>query len=239
MKGKPMKDREAALEISHARELAELTQQWVAFRRAEAGEDAEDGGDADDAESAAPATAAPVPAEGGLYAERSVGQSKQKKKAAAREAREAEQERATAAAAAAMPDRKAIEAEQLAAKLAKANLFEGSYAGCAASVRPIRADGHCMFGSIADQLTFYMVDDASAGRATSGPRDAAALRVAAVEYMRAHRDDYVPFLVSDSGDIVGDGTSQSNASTRSSFAVFFSLCLFDVSHVSCLRRGRR
>lgn len=182
--------------------MAALQAQWTAFRLAEAGEAAPAPGAAALAESGAAAAAVG----GGMYADRSGEISKQKKKALAREAREAEAERALAAEAAALPDKRALEFAALAAKLAAQVAFEGSFAGCAPRIKEVRADGHCMFRAIADQLALHAADDDGDASAATRLRDAAALRTAAVEHMRAHRDDFAPFLISADGDPVGTQT---------------------------------
>ncbi|KAJ2794057.1 OTU protein, partial [Coemansia furcata] len=57
-------------------------------------------------------------------------------------------------------------------------------------VRPINADGHCLYSAFADQLCTYH------GQSASYPD----MRTRAAEYMRAHRDDFMPFMAHDSGD---------------------------------------
>lgn len=60
-------------------------------------------------------------------------------------------------------------------------------------MREIRADGHCLYRSVEDQLSRWQ----------AGPPDVAALRAATAAWMRAHPDDYLPFLELEEGD--GDG----------------------------------
>ncbi|KAJ2754224.1 OTU protein [Coemansia pectinata] len=58
-------------------------------------------------------------------------------------------------------------------------------------VRSINADGHCLYSAFADQLCTYHAQP------TSYPD----MRRRAAEYMRAHRDDFMPFMAHDSGDL--------------------------------------
>ncbi|KAJ2057569.1 OTU protein, partial [Coemansia sp. S155-1] len=57
-------------------------------------------------------------------------------------------------------------------------------------VRSINADGHCLYSAFADQLCTYHAQPASYPD----------MRRRAAEYMRAHRDDFMPFMAHDSGD---------------------------------------
>ncbi|KAJ2741725.1 OTU protein [Coemansia sp. BCRC 34301] len=57
-------------------------------------------------------------------------------------------------------------------------------------VRPIKGDGHCLYSAFADQICTYH------GQPASYPD----MRRRAAEYMRAHRDDFMPFMAHDSGD---------------------------------------
>ncbi|KAJ1997996.1 OTU protein [Coemansia thaxteri] len=61
-------------------------------------------------------------------------------------------------------------------------------------VRPINADGHCLYSAIADQLCTYH----------SLPVSYSDMRSRAAQYMRAHRDDFMPFMAHDSGHPFSD-----------------------------------
>jgi OTU domain-containing protein 6 len=61
------------------------------------------------------------------------------------------------------------------------------------AVKSIRADGHCLYHSVADQLAQHPSGDDSS--AADGPLpDFLALRRLAAEHMRARRDDFEPFV---------------------------------------------
>eukprot|EP00198_Chlamydomonas_reinhardtii_P000235 XP_001689570.1 predicted protein [Chlamydomonas reinhardtii] len=74
------------------------------------------------------------------------------------------------------PSDKALEEERLADLLAPLGL----------AIREIRADGHCMYRAVEDQL-------GQAGGAASAP-DHLALRKLAAAHIRAHADDFLPFI---------------------------------------------
>ncbi|KAJ2792405.1 OTU protein [Coemansia linderi] len=57
-------------------------------------------------------------------------------------------------------------------------------------VRQINADGHCLYSAFADQLCTYHSQSASYPD----------MRRRAAEYMRLHRDDFMPFMAQDNGD---------------------------------------
>lgn len=107
--------------------------------------------------------------------------------------RAAEQEAAAEAAeaeAATMTDHRTIEKTYLLREFKAHNLVE----------QEIRPDGHCLFAAVADQLQQQAVplggEDAAAGAAVLPYR---ATRARAADYMRAHADDFAPFLA-DEGD---------------------------------------
>ncbi|KAJ1732208.1 OTU protein [Coemansia biformis] len=58
-------------------------------------------------------------------------------------------------------------------------------------VREIRADGHCLYSAIADQLCAYH------GQPAAYPQ----IRKRAAEYMRSHRDDFIPFMAREDGEM--------------------------------------
>ncbi|KAJ1860733.1 OTU protein [Coemansia sp. RSA 2703] len=80
-----------------------------------------------------------------------------------------------------MVDVAAIESEAIANLVAKDGL----------AVHEIRADGHCLYSAIADQISTYH----------GQPADFQTMRKRAADYMRQHRDDFMPFMVTDVGDM--------------------------------------
>ncbi|KAJ2699295.1 OTU protein [Coemansia sp. IMI 203386] len=61
-------------------------------------------------------------------------------------------------------------------------------------VHDIRADGHCLYSAFADQVNTYH-------GSSSSFQD---MRCLAAQYMRQHRDDFMPFMVTDCGDMFTD-----------------------------------
>mmetsp|Transcript_25187 Transcript_25187/g.63934 ORF Transcript_25187/g.63934 Transcript_25187/m.63934 type:complete len:372 (-) Transcript_25187:390-1505(-) len=70
------------------------------------------------------------------------------------------------------------------------------------AVRDIRADGHCLYRSIEDQLSLA----GGTGGASSSMLDYLALRKAAAAHMRAHPQEYVHYLSED--DALGHATPE-------------------------------
>ncbi|KAJ1956539.1 OTU protein [Linderina pennispora] len=62
-------------------------------------------------------------------------------------------------------------------------------------VHQIKADGHCLYSAFADQLNTYHNADAL---------DYADMRERAAQYMRSHRDDFLPFMARDDGDMFSE-----------------------------------
>eukprot|EP01083_Nonionella_stella_P090909 254084_1 len=62
-------------------------------------------------------------------------------------------------------------------------------------IKPISADGHCLFNSLVDQLVFNGVSMEKEPTALS-------LRQSAADYMRSRPDDFLPFLTDAEGDIL-------------------------------------
>ncbi|KAF9578716.1 hypothetical protein BGW38_005351 [Lunasporangiospora selenospora] len=62
------------------------------------------------------------------------------------------------------------------------------------AVKDITADGHCLYNAIADQLLQHYSTQTTAKN----------LRHETAEYMRAHSDDFMPFLTNKQGDMMSD-----------------------------------
>ncbi|KAJ2842687.1 OTU protein [Coemansia erecta] len=62
------------------------------------------------------------------------------------------------------------------------------------AVHDIKADGHCLYSAFADQVNAYH-------GSSSSYQD---MRRLAAQYMRQHRDDFMPFMVTDNGDMFTD-----------------------------------
>lgn len=94
-------------------------------------------------------------------------------------ARQAEQEAQN------LPDLKTQERERMLASMKLHGLVE----------KEIRADGHCLYSAIADQL--QQLDVALGDSATTDEKPRAGyliVRARAADYIEAHQDDFVPFL---------------------------------------------
>ncbi|KAJ1668545.1 OTU protein [Coemansia sp. RSA 1646] len=63
------------------------------------------------------------------------------------------------------------------------------------SIKEIRPDGHCLYSAFADQMTTYH------NQPSATHLD---IRSRAAEYMRANRDDFLPFMTHDSGDMFSE-----------------------------------
>ncbi|KAK4900823.1 OTU protein [Elasticomyces elasticus] len=114
-------------------------------------------------------------------------QGKKPNKAKARLAKRAqemeEQARQAAEEAKNLPDMKTQERNRMLASMAERGLQE----------REIRADGHCLYSAVADQLEQLQVPLGS----TPSEKPALAykiVRAAAADYIEQHEDDFVPFL---------------------------------------------
>ncbi|KAG2482912.1 hypothetical protein HYH03_018192 [Edaphochlamys debaryana] len=179
--GSKKKDEAAKLtteiEARHARELKELDEREKAAAAAPPAAAAAAAG------SAAAAVAAEGAAEhlGELGLE---GGDHKKSKAAKRreklEREEAEREQRIAQEQAALgPSDKAVEEAALRELLRPHSL----------GIREIRADGHCLYRAVEDQLT-----QAAGGGASAPPPDYLALRRLAAAHIRAHADEFSPFI---------------------------------------------
>jgi OTU domain-containing protein 6 len=84
--------------------------------------------------------------------------------------------------------------------------------GCVCSVltkKQINPDGHCLFAAVADQLSLLSI-------LPSSEATYANTRAAAANYIRAHPDDFLPFLPSTSGED-GQGANVSGLMSPSEF----------------------
>ncbi|KAJ2778220.1 OTU protein [Coemansia javaensis] len=153
----------------------------VEEQRAEGDSDDEGDGDGDGDGDDLPA-AAPI---GGVYG--SLGQAGRpggkKSKAKLRQQRKAEERR-----------RQQEEAEREAEGMAdpaaaESEAIERLVVAQGLSIREVRPDGHCLYSAVADQLA------ARHGQQLSHLQ----VRQRAAEYMRAHRDDFVPFMAHEDG----------------------------------------
>ncbi|KAJ1813350.1 OTU protein [Coemansia sp. RSA 2598] len=150
-----------------------------------------------------PAQAAPS---SGLYASRAGAQAKlpgnKKNKAKQRQQRKEEEMRRLQEEAEAeaenMVDVAAQESEAIEKLVARDGLV----------VQDIRADGHCLYSAIADQVSLYH-------GSSSSYQD---MRRLAAQYMRQHRDDFMPFMVTDDGDMFTDADFESHCSRIESTA---------------------
>ncbi|CAL5229542.1 g12889 [Coccomyxa viridis] len=110
--------------------------------------------------------------------------SKAQKRRQAREQEEAERERRIAEEQAQMGDsERALEERSLAQLLQPLGL----------AVRDIPADGHCLYRAVGDQLGSHTNDAMEAG-------DLWAIRAKAAAYMRAHPDQFIPFMAEATDD---------------------------------------
>lgn len=118
---------------------------------------------------------------------------KKPNRAKARLARRAAEHSALAAEAAAeaaqMPDLEALEREKMHGEFARRGLRE----------KTVRADGHCLYSAVADQLEQLGAASTNAGGGgaaaeAKGPEPYRRVRAAAATYMSAHPSDFEPFL---------------------------------------------
>lgn len=193
--------------------MESLQKAWNLFKLAEAGElPAESATEAAAETSSSPApTSHTIPpatlddSEATPYAQRTVTLSKAALKRAARETREQEQYNAMTAAASLRPDLGKREQDELATRLAPI-VFDAPYKGTkGAKVHDIAADGHCLFRSLAHQLSLYLPFEAPSEKAScSCPHapDYVALREACRQEILSNPDDYAPFLLDDEGDLL-------------------------------------
>ncbi|KAJ1801251.1 OTU protein [Coemansia sp. RSA 2399] len=84
-----------------------------------------------------------------------------------------------------MVDVTAVEAEAMNTLAASAGL----------SVKEIRPDGHCLYSAVADQVGAYHSQPSATHLE---------MRSRAAKYMRANRDDFLPFMTHDSGDMFSE-----------------------------------
>ena len=112
---------------------------------------------------------------------------RQKARLARRAAEQEELARQAAAEATNLPDRKQAERDRMLAAMQQRHLQE----------KEIRADGHCLYSAVADQLTQLKMalnanDIENANTDTKG--DYKTVRARAADYIEQHADDFAPFL---------------------------------------------
>jgi OTU domain-containing protein 6 len=127
----------------------------------------------------------------------------QAKKYEAARAADDEDDAAAASAAASGPSAKEVELARLHAQLAPLGL----------AVRPVAADGNCLFRAVSDQLSLLQVRTTAAA-ATATPPDHAGLRRRAAEHIRLHPADFGPFLPYETGDGYPEGETPPPAAVR-------------------------
>lgn len=114
----------------------------------------------------------------------------------AREVREQQETEERYAELAKGPNWRQIEDTKLAA-IFKTIKFDGSLDGViGGSVKVIKGDGHCLFTALIDQLTLQSHTQGKLFNADT----VSSLRQKASDYMRGHKDDFIPFLLDDDSD---------------------------------------
>ncbi|KAL7750600.1 OTU domain-containing protein 6B [Sorochytrium milnesiophthora] len=121
--------------------------------------------------------------------EASGGKSKKAKQALRKERKAAEEEelrRQAEEEARNMPNKQEIEMHALTAALSQLDL----------EIHPVKADGHCMYNAVADQLDHL-------GVPVTFDNNYQTLRQQTARYMRSHKDDFMPFMVDEkTGDVM-------------------------------------
>jgi len=204
---KAQKDAATALEAEHARQATEFDEREKKAKEveeaAEAGEQpAQKDGEQDDssaASSASAAAAAAAPAGG-----KQLSRAQQKKAKAAQKdaARMAQLREETSG----MRDVRGEENAAIAAALTKHT--SGAAAAAAAAdeaakrlrVKEMVSDGHCLYRALADQAQAHELPVSSSG----GSSSFMSLRRLCAEYMRSHRDEFAPFVLTDEGEPLDD-----------------------------------
>nr|OQO19947.1 hypothetical protein B0A51_11113 [Rachicladosporium sp. CCFEE 5018] len=106
----------------------------------------------------------------------------------ARLARRAAEQEAIASQAAreaqSLPDMKKQERDRMLASMKERGLME----------QEIRADGHCLYSAVADQLKLFDIPLGTAPGATADVQPYKLTRSVAADYMAKHPDDFAPFL---------------------------------------------
>lgn len=182
----------SAMRKRHHKQLKELQAHWKnALKKAKgkAKKDLQDEADKAEADliarqaaelAAVSGAAAPKPAVAPIVELRPAGPTKAQKAFAKKQAAESARIRANEAELAALgPSQGALEEQAIAERLARDGL----------AIMQIQPDGHCMYKAVCVQL----------GR----PVDEYALvRAAVASHIRSHRDEFVPFLLTDEGDLM-------------------------------------
>ncbi|KAK6428295.1 OTU protein [Oleoguttula sp. CCFEE 5521] len=89
-----------------------------------------------------------------------------------------------------LPDMKKQERYRMLASMKERNLVE----------KEIRADGHCLYSAVADQLQLLDVPIGTIPGATADLQPYKVTRMAAADYMAKHPDDFAPFLEEPMGE---------------------------------------
>jgi len=186
VKGKALKQKEAELEAKQAEELKQLQDTWARYRDLESGkitiQQFLQNGNQTEA-----GNANVVVLQAG-YATMELSKSQQRQRN--RELREQQELERIQAELKERPDPKKQEMEAITRALAGFSFDSSSpYAGRKVVIKDIRADGHCMYRAIADQINFH--DNKSLTYSE--------VRAIAAKEMRANQDLYLPYLIDTDG----------------------------------------
>lgn len=104
----------------------------------------------------------------------------------------------------AAPSLKEVELSQLRAQLAPLGLV----------IRPIAADGNCLFRAVHDQLVLIQQQSSLGAKLTPPPPDHATLRKSAADHIRLHPSDFGPFLPYEPEDGYPEGVAPPPAAVQ-------------------------
>ncbi|KAI8870925.1 cysteine proteinase [Ramicandelaber brevisporus] len=71
-------------------------------------------------------------------------------------------------------------------------------------IEPVAADGHCLYRAFSDQLDLANIHTLPSATTSVDISDHLKLRELAADHMRSNRDDYIAFMVNDSGDLMSE-----------------------------------
>ena len=188
------REEEEALRKRHWAELEGLNEDGADAGQAGGDPEEEEGEDDDEgkrAEEAAARAAAEAEAEERRRGEEKRAKAARKKaeKDERQKTKEAERRAEAERGADAMADLRKMENEAL----------ERALAGLSLKVREVQADGHRLYRAFDDQL-----DSSGGGGGNDGARGVDQLRADGAAYMRAHRDDFLPYLDEDGTGALDD-----------------------------------